>query len=143
MIFNRFRITNLIFLCLTLSLGQAAHAQQMDPAQMQQMIQNSGEMQKCLSRIDKSAIQALALKGEQVEAQVKALCKAGNSAQARAETMAFMREVNASSDMQAMKKCAAMNPIMMQLMPLLDEGAGKNGKDIQICDKPQSAPGAQ
>lgn len=117
-------------LCLQTALAQQG---QMNQQQMQQMMQNAQKMQKCFSNIDQSAVKALADRGKKVEAQVKALCKAGKRDQARGVALAYGKEVNASKDIQAMKKCATMNPAMMQNLPWIIAENAKNPDGGDIC----------
>lgn len=126
----------LAVLAVSTTLMQTALAQngQMSDEQMRQMMQNAKKMQECFSNVDQSAIKSLAERGKRIEAEVKALCKAGNRDDAQKTAMTFGREVNASKDMQAIKKCSSMGQAMMKDSPWMVSEDGKNSKGGHICD---------
>jgi len=115
---------------------QTAQAQngQMSEEQMRQMMQHAQKMQKCMSNIDQSAMEALAEKGKKMEAEVKALCKAGKRDQANNMAMVYGREVSGSKEMQAMQKCSAMAQGMMHNSPWMPGKGGKNSDGSHVCD---------
>ena len=123
-----------LFVSTLFMQGVQARNRQMSQEQMQQMMQNAGKMQKCFANIDRSAMQAMAEKGKKIEAEVKALCKAGKRDKARDVAMAYGKEVNGSKEMQALKKCSAMAPQMMRNSPWMVSNNGTNAKGGHICD---------
>jgi len=136
MILHYSKIKTLVVLAFSSILMQTALAQngQMSDEQMRQMMQNAQKIQECISNIDQAAIKSLAEKGKKVEREVKALCQAGERDQAQKMAMTFGREVNASKEMQAMKKCSNMGQGMMQNSPWMVSEDGKNPKGGHICD---------
>ena len=124
-------VKSLLFAFISVITFQNLQAQngQMNEQQMRQMMQNAQKMQECFADIDQSALEALEARGKKMEAEVKALCKAGKRDQAQQMALAYGREINASKDMQAMKKCGTMSTQMMQNSPFM---AGNDSG--HICD---------
>lgn len=105
----------------------------MSEEQMQQMMKQAEEMQKCFGDIDQSAFKELEEKGRQMEAEVKALCQAGKKGEAMKTAMKFGKEISSSKEVQAMKKCGAMAEQMMAQIPMpnISDESGSSG---HICD---------
>ena len=129
-------ITCFAFIVSTIFV-QSAQAQngRMNEAQMRQMMQDAQKMQECLADIDQSAMEALAARGKKMEAEVKTLCKAGKRDQAQDRAMAYGREVNASKEMQAVKKCGNMAQQMMKNSPWISNEDGMGSGEGHICDR--------
>ncbi len=89
-----------IFLCLP--IVATAQPPVMSQQDMQKMMENARKMQECMSRIDQSAVEAMASKAQEVERQIKSLCQAGRRDQAQKRAIEFGREMAANKEMQKM-----------------------------------------
>jgi metal-dependent amidase/aminoacylase/carboxypeptidase family protein len=115
---------------LSLPLTLYAQDQGMSDEQMQQMMEGAGKMQDCMAKIDQKAMDEMAAKGEKVHAEIKQLCAAGKRDEAQKKAMEYGREMAASKDMQAMRKCGDMAKGMM---PQYAASAADN-KNAHVCD---------
>ncbi len=126
-------LNNLVFILIGLTIQTAQAAPQgMSEEQMQQMMKQAEEMQKCYGNIDQSFFKNLETKGKKMEAEVKALCKAGKRDKAQDTAMKFGKEMAASKEIQAMKKCGAMAEQMMAQMPMMTPDM--TDKSAHVCD---------
>jgi hypothetical protein len=111
-----------------------AVAQSMNEEQMQRMMQQAEAAQKCFANIDQSAMQDLQDSGQQMEAEIKALCAAGKRDEAMSRAMKYGKEMRDDPQLQEIRKCSEMMQGMMGQMPSpymppdTDEEAG------HVCD---------
>lgn len=110
-------------LCMPLALF--AQDEQMSEEQMQQMMENAGQMQDCMAQMDQEAMDAFAAKGEKVNAEIKKLCDAGKRDEAQNMAMDYGKEMASSKEMQAMQKCGMANQMAM---------TGQGEKPGHVCD---------
>lgn len=125
--------TTLLLTALTAS-AQDFDGTQMDEAQMQQMMQQMQGMQNCMGNIDQAEMEAFQKKAEEMDAEVKALCAAGERDAAMSRSMAFGKEVADSNVMQAMKKCGEGMKNMMPNLPKVAQPHNDAGETRHICD---------
>ncbi len=118
-----------IFLCLP--IVATAQPPVMSQQDMQKMMENARKMQECMSRIDQSAVEAMASKAQEVERQIKSLCQAGRRDQAQKRAIEFGREMAANKEMQKMQACGKM---MQGMMPQTNLPSEKELKQRHICD---------
>ena len=121
------------FLCLlmpTLVIAQKYPA--MNEADMQQMMQQMGQMQSCMEKVDQAKLQALGERSQQMEAEIKSLCTSGKRDEAQQKAIAFGREIANDAAMKAMMKCTEGMQSMMPEMPF--KGLDEETADQQICD---------
>ncbi len=114
------QLNHLLFILMTLFASaniSNAHAQGMSDAQMQQMMQQAGAMQKCFENIDQSAIQGLEAKGRNMESKIRALCSAGKRDEAMRAAMKYSKEIHNDPQLKAIRKCSEMMQGMMANMP--------------------------
>ena len=104
----------------------------MSEEQMQQMMKQAESMQKCMAKIDKSALDEMARKGEKTQADIKSLCDKGKQDEAEKTAIAYSKEVTASEVMKEMKKCGEMAQQLMQNMTLPTYNT--TDKQRHICD---------
>ncbi|MFN2309340.1 MAG: hypothetical protein ABR553_06330 [Gammaproteobacteria bacterium] len=120
---------------LLLMMSLSATAQ--PPADSQRMLQGMQAMQDCMARIDLAAMQRLGEEGRQVEAEVKALCAAGQRDAAQTQAITFGMKIAQDSSMKTLAECGkqmqGMLPPMNQT-PYADLGEG--GTDRHVCDNP-------
>ena len=124
-------LITLSMLVLCTSLAWSAQPGEMTEEQMQQMMEGAQKMQECMAKIDQSAMDALAAKGEKMHAEIKKLCAAGKRDDAQKKAIAYGKEMSSSREMKAMQKCGDMAKQMMQQMPMGDVGSADQG---HICD---------
>jgi hypothetical protein len=105
-----------IFTLLTFT--QLAQAQPgMSDQQMQQMMLQAQEAQKCFSKLDQSTFQELEAKGKKMEAEVKTLCKAGKRDEAMSKVMKFSKQMHNDPKMKALRECGELMQGAMAGMP--------------------------
>lgn len=121
----------LILFVLYSSLAFSAQPEQMTEEQMQQMMENAQKMQECMAKIDQSAMDALAAKGEKMHAEIKKLCAAGKRDEAQKKAIVYGKEMSSSKEMKAMQQCGEMAKQMMQQMPM---GDVENTDQGHTCD---------
>lgn len=110
----------------------AAQAQAPTPEQMAQMM----KMQQCMAEMDPKVMERLEARGKKFEAEVKALCAAGKRDEAQSKAMAYGREMAASEELKAMKKCGDMASQMMPPSAARATGGGDKGRALgNICDE--------
>lgn len=109
-----------------------AHAQGPTPEQMAQIM----KMQQCMAGMDPGVMEKLEGRGKKFEAEVKALCAAGKRDEAQSKAIAYGREMAASDEMKAMKKCGDMASQMMPRSAARATGdGGSGGAAGNICDE--------
>jgi len=127
-------------LILATALLHVANANATNPyggQDMQKMMQMMQQAQACMEKVDTSQLEKLHEKGQRVETRVKKLCKAGDTAAALREGMAFAKTVNSSSALKQMRKCTdklrgMLPPQTMAMMNKLGEQQG-NANEQNIC----------
>lgn len=126
---------SLLYIGFTLlTLAQGAHgAPGMNDQQMQQMMMQA---QECFSKLDQSKFKELEARGKQMEADIKALCKAGKRDQAMNTAMKYGKEMQDDPQLKALRECGKKLEGMMASMPQpytppIDEEGEKGG---HVCD---------
>ncbi|MES9817272.1 MAG: hypothetical protein ACH255_13720 [Candidatus Thiodiazotropha sp.] len=102
---------------LSLLFHTAHAAPGMSEQQMQQMMMQAQEAQKCFSKIDQSQLDELEAKGKKMEADIKALCAAGKRDKAMSAAMKYSKQMYNDPKMKEMRKCGEMMKDMMAGMP--------------------------
>lgn len=125
------RIIPAVILVLA-SFNLSAGNRGMSEEQMQKMMEQAEEMQKCMAKVDQSALQALANRGERLQAEVKKLCAEGKRDKAQEKAVAYGREIAKSKEMKAIRQCGEMARGMMAQIPMKDYA---NAKNKHICDE--------
>ena len=112
----------------------------MDPDQMQQMQRSLQQMDMkqlekaaaCMENLDLSMMDGLEKKWEKMEAEAKALCRAGKRDQAQNFAMKYSMEMMRRPEMKKMQECSKLAAGMMPKMSL--EKIKEIGKNQHICD---------
>lgn len=104
--------------------------------QMQNMMAKAAEMQRCMQEVDQQQVQEYMRRGEQLQAEIKSLCSAGQRDQAMDAAMTYSQEILASPVMKTMKRCAEIMKGVMETMPVVDpiEKAQTDPQHQHICD---------
>ncbi|MEW8028280.1 MAG: hypothetical protein AB2792_16260 [Candidatus Thiodiazotropha sp.] len=123
-----------ITLLLFAQAGNAAPG--MSDQQMQQMMMQAQEAQKCFSKIDQSQMDELQAKGKKMEADIKALCAAGKRDEAMSAAMKYSKQMYNDPKMKEMRKCSEMMKDMMASMPQphMPPTVEEREKAGHICD---------
>ncbi|WP_316366549.1 hypothetical protein [Candidatus Thiodiazotropha sp. CDECU1] len=106
----------------------------MSEQQMQQMQQRMLQAQECFNKLDKSKFDELEAKGKKMEAEIKALCKAGKRDKAMSTAMKYGQEMHNDPQLKAMRKCGEHMQGMMDNMPGSFSPPTSEEKDGHICD---------
>lgn len=113
-------LTLVLFLMPAIVFAQ--NNQPMNQQQMQKIMQQMQEMQKCMQQVDRTRMEKMGQRAEQVDAKIKALCAKGARDEAQEMAMAFGKEMLNDPDMKIMRKCTEnVKEIMPKMeMPLAD-----------------------
>lgn len=108
----------------------------MNEQQMQQMQQMMLQAQECFNKLDKSKFNELEAKGKKMEAEIKALCKAGKRSKAMSTAMKYGKEMHNDPQLKEMRKCGEHMQGMMANMPqpFIPPTSEDSDKEGHICD---------
>jgi hypothetical protein len=108
------------------------------PGMSEQQMQMMQQAQECFSKLDQSKFGELEAKGKKMEAEIKALCKAGKRDKAMSTAMKYSKEMNDDPQLKAMRKCSEQMKGMMGDMPGSSFGSSSSTKqqkkEAHICD---------
>lgn len=105
----------------------------MSPEQMQQMMKQAEAAQACMEKVDQSKLEALEVKGKKMQAEIKALCKAGKRDKAMSTAMEYSMEMKNDPALKEMSKCGEMMQGIMP-KPYSPVETGPDGKPSHVCD---------
>lgn len=121
------------------ALTLSAHAQPpggMSEADMQKMMQGMQEMQACMEKIDQAALERMGREGEQMNAEIKALCAEGRRDAAQARAMEYGMKIAKDPTMQAMAECGKkMQGVMPQMQQSMAAPTAEELKNRHVCDE--------
>ena len=120
-----------LFLVPTITFAQ--NPQAMDQQQMQAMMVQMEEMQKCMQQVDQARMEELGQRADEMDAKIKALCAEGKRDEAQEVAMEFGEEMMDDPDMTIMRKCAEKAPTMMQSMPQAESPEELSKR--HVCDE--------
>jgi len=106
-------------------------AQQIDPGDLQQMMEQAQGLQACLAGIDQNALNELRTQGETIAAELKAMCVAGQRDAAQARAVAYGREMARSPLLDSLGECGERVKSMIQIPYVADT---MEGKTQHVCD---------
>lgn len=123
-----------IFCCAVIIISSVQAAPQgMTEEKMQEMMKHAEEMKKCMGDIDRSLFKDMKVKGEKMQREINAFCKAGELDKAQNAAMKFGEEMASMPEMKAMKKCGEMAQGMMKNLPMMQDKM-KSIKEGHVCD---------
>ena len=100
--------------------------------QMQQMMQQAGQMQACFAKIDQQALMAIGEKARVMESEVRALCQAGKRSEAQRKAIAFGIKMSKDKNVKAARECGEM---VRGMLPKMDYPVSEDDfKDQHLCD---------
>lgn len=139
----------LVSLIMIVAVSSSAHAQtgmtneqmnminqlqNMTPAQqaewMQKMQGQATQMASCTAQIDQAKMQALKIRGEQMQKQVQAYCAQGNRAEAQAYAMREGTKMMNDPTVKALKHCSKDMMVKFESMAMGQQAGSKK----HICD---------
>lgn len=107
-------------------------------ANMQQLQQHALEMQACLGGIDQSELERLRVDSTAVQADIRALCSAGQRDAAQVRAVEFGQRVAATPELSELAGCTTM---LGDLLPPITATAVEEAADREhVCDVSQPAP---
>lgn len=112
-------------------VGTPSHAQQPNPAELQQMMEQAQALQGCLANADQGALNELRSRGEAIAAELQAMCAAGQRDAAQARAVQYGREMADSPLLKSLGECGEMAQSMLQI-PYVAETM--EGKTQHVCD---------
>lgn len=95
------------------------------------------QMQKCLGKIDSSAMERLSEQNKAFEAEIEALCKADNRDQAQSKAISYDQQMLADPVVQAMKKCGEdISGLLANIVDGQDENSVEQmeKRSRNVCD---------
>jgi hypothetical protein len=111
----------------------AQNYQGMNEADMRKMMQQMGQLQACMEKIDQEAIGELEERANQAEAEIESLCEAGKRDEARKKAIAYGKEFVNDPTLVELRKCGEMAQNMVPEMPYTDDEEGYD--DQHVCDR--------
>jgi len=120
------------FFTSLLLLGSLTYAQdmsQINPEQMQSMMQEMQKMQVCMSKIDFSELENLQTEATLIEAELKKLCQEGKRDKAQSKAIAYAHKVMKMPALVQMQECNK-NSAMADLMKIDID----NFQTSHVCD---------
>ncbi len=115
-----------LFAVLTLIVAATAWAQQ--PGMTPEM------MQKCFATVDLKALERLQAQANEMEADVKRLCAAGDRTGEQDKAIAYGIEMSRDPDLQKMRKCGEGLQAMVMPGQFFPKDAAEQKSPKHICD---------
>lgn len=113
-------------------LSGLAQGQTIDNEQIQKVLGQAQEIERCMAKSDAAAMQVLRERGEQISNEIEGLCKAGKRDVAQAKALDFGREMADSPAMVGLQECAGA---LGALLPVALASLQGNAVDaVQVCD---------
>jgi len=127
-----------IIVALALLLMPLAVAAQpmmgMDQEDMQKFMQAMQEMQACMEKVDQAELEALEKRGEEFDAEIRALCAQGKRDEAQKKAVAYGKEMADNPVVQQIRSCTEKfaDILPKEEQPFLDDF---DFSDRHICDE--------
>lgn len=128
------RLTTFTLFSLVALAAQAQNPAGMSDADMEKMMQGMQAMHECMAGLDQTALEQFGKEGEQMNAEVKALCADGKRDEAQARAMEYGKKVANDPTMKAMAECGKK---MQNAMPQMQSSAAPTPEELQerhVCD---------
>lgn len=130
------RIALSLFACGVIFMGGIVQAQ-LDgfaDANIQQMMQEAKKMEACIKNVDHDALDKLINRGAKLEETVKELCSVDGRDEAQLMAVDYIKEVESSKELAALRECGTMASKMMGDLPLGINSPDSLGDDEHVCD---------
>jgi len=105
----------------------------MNQQDMQKMMEQARAARVCMEKIDQNELEKLKVRGEEISAEIAALCDGGDKAKARSVAVAYAKEIEAESVLQELKGCTGL---IEQQIPMLawSELEDPGSKYTDVCE---------
>ncbi len=102
---------------------------QQDPARFERLLRQANDMQACLSQLAPETMDTLRVRGEEMVADIRALCVAGERDMAASRAVQYAQEMAASPDLRAIEACGNMAAQLVADLPFATRTASaRNSK---------------
>lgn len=122
----------MFFIFILAPLSGQTQQMELNPDQMQQLMQQAQQMQACMSRIDQQAMAAMTEKAQAVEAKINSLCKANKRGEALNIAIEFGRTMADDENIKMARECGEMARAIMPEIKFPTSEA--DAKKHHICD---------
>lgn len=122
----------LLFIFILVPLLSHAQQPNLNPEQMQRLMQQATQMQACMSKIDQQAMIALGQKAQAMEAEVKSLCQANKRNRAQNTAIEYGLAMSQDENIKIAKECGEMAQGMLPSNHFPASEKELNGR--HICD---------
>ncbi len=115
------------------SLSFGLDYQNMNSADMQEMMQQMQKVQQCMESIDQQQLQSLQNQSEEFKAEIDDLCAQGDRSEAQKKALSFSKKISKNPAMKQMRKCGEMAKDALPNMPQI---AGQEDySNSHVCDQ--------
>ncbi|MFA4916840.1 MAG: hypothetical protein WC560_09235 [Syntrophales bacterium] len=121
-----------IVLLLMPMVTVAQNYPRMNQADMQKQMQQMQKMQACMQNVDQAKLKEIQQRSEQVNTEIKSLCKSGQRDKAQKKAISFGMEMVKDPTMQEMRKCGEIMKGSMPKAPFMDQY--KDNSSHHVCD---------
>lgn len=108
---------------------------QQNPDRFQQLMQQAQEMQACLSQLDQQTMDKLRVRGEEMVADVRALCVDGERDMATARATQYAQEMAGSPALQSVQECGTLAAQLTADLPFTTPGSTGTDGPGHVCDQ--------
>lgn len=108
---------------------------QQNPENFQRLLKQANDMQACLSRLAPDTMDRLRVRGEEMVADIRALCVAGERDMAASRALQYAQEMAASPDLRAVEECGSMAAQLMADLPFAGPEAAEGAGPAHVCDQ--------
>ncbi|MFO7579416.1 MAG: hypothetical protein R6W74_04290 [Nitrosomonas halophila] len=127
---------NRIFTCLAL-LASLVIAGCIQPSKLSEAEQQQKlAKQQCLDDIDQSAIERLSARSAAFDAEIEALCKAGERELAQSRAILYSQQLLADSVLQALQQCGKDISTLLPIVIMAPDEIGQAASQLpHVCDQ--------
>jgi len=108
---------------------------QQNPENFQRLLKQANDMQACLSRLAPDTMDRLRVRGEEMIADIRALCVAGERDMAAARAQQYAGEMASAPDLRAVEECGSMASQLMADLPFANPDAADDAGPAHVCDQ--------
>ncbi len=108
---------------------------QQNPENFQRLLRQANEMQICLSRLEPNTMERLRARGEEMVADVRALCAAGERDMAASRAMQYAQDMANSPELRAIEECGSLASQLMADLPFATPDAADGSGPAHVCDQ--------
>lgn len=105
------------------------------PESGQRLFRQARDMQACLAQLPPGTLERLRARGEEMLADVRALCAAGARDEAASRARAYAQEMASSADLRALATCGTMALQLLADVPFVEPDAERGTDTGHVCDR--------